>query len=85
LKFAAAGWIRIIANSYRMMKHVSVSSGWAREACFDNRALADLKAYKMQRARGKAVVERLFESIEHLAMFPQMGPDAAKARLNGGA
>jgi plasmid stabilization system protein ParE len=45
---------------------------------FDDRALADFEDIynwiaKENSTVAKAVVERLFESIEHLATFPQMG------------
>lgn len=45
---------------------------------FDDRVLADLEGIfnwiaKDNPVTAKAVVERLFESIEHLATFPQMG------------
>lgn len=45
---------------------------------FDDLALADLEDIfdwiaKDNPAAGKAVVERVFASIEHLAGFPQMG------------
>ena len=45
---------------------------------FDDRALADLEGIfdwiaKDNPIAAKAVVERIFGSIEHLARFPQMG------------
>lgn len=45
---------------------------------FDDLALADLEGIygwiaKDNQAAAKAVVERIFASIEHLASFPQMG------------
>ena len=45
---------------------------------FDDRALADLERIyswiaKDNPAAAKAVVERMFESVEHLASFPHMG------------
>jgi toxin ParE1/3/4 len=45
---------------------------------FDDRALADLVGIynwivKDNPAAAKAVVERVFESVEHLATFPRMG------------
>ncbi len=45
---------------------------------FDDLALADLEGIynwiaKDNPAAAKAVVERLFESVEHLATFPNMG------------
>jgi addiction module RelE/StbE family toxin len=45
---------------------------------FDDRALADLEGIynwisKDNPAAAKVVVERLFESTEHLATFPKMG------------
>jgi plasmid stabilization system protein ParE len=45
---------------------------------FDDRALSDLEGIydwiaKDNPAAAKAVVERVFGSVEHLAKFPQMG------------
>ena len=45
---------------------------------FDDRALADLEGIfdwiaKDNPTAAKAAVERLFESVEHLASFPRMG------------
>jgi plasmid stabilization system protein ParE len=45
---------------------------------FDDRALADLEGIfdwiaKDNPTAAKAVVERVFESVEHLASFPRMG------------
>ncbi len=45
---------------------------------FDERALSDLEGIfdwirKDNPAAAKAVVERIFASVEHLAKFPQMG------------
>ncbi len=56
---------------------------------FDDRALADLEAIyhwiaKDNPTAAKAVIERVFESIEHLATFPRMGPPGAtRGRWNG--
>lgn len=56
---------------------------------FDDVALADLEDIFHWIAKDnpkavKAVVERMFASVEHLASFPQMGRrGATRARMNG--
>lgn len=53
---------------------------------FDDRALSDLEGIfnwiaKDNPIAAKAVIERIFNSVEHLAKFPQNGPYGARSGL----